>query len=55
MDRESDATMPRGVMSEPETLVWLPGLVTDTVLVMVQVNEVLAEYPASSVTETVTG
>ena len=31
--------MCNGVMAEPDTSLWSPGLVTDTVLVMVQLND----------------
>ena len=37
-DDESVAVTGAAVMAVPETSVWLPGLVTDTVLVMVQVK-----------------
>src|ERR1700677_56911 len=40
-------------MADPETLAWLPGLVTVTVLVMVQLNEALPVEPALSVAVTV--
>ena len=35
--------MVRGVMSLPDTSDWAPGLVTDKVLVIVQVNDFWAE------------
>ena len=38
VDEESLAELSRAVMAVPETLDWAPGLVTDTVLVMVQVK-----------------
>src|ERR1700689_4653342 len=46
--------MVSGGMADPETLDWLPGLVTDTVLVMVQVNEAVPEKPPPSVALTTT-
>ena len=52
---ESEAFTVTGVMAVPETSFWSPGLVTVTVLVMVQVNEAWAEKPALSATVTVTG
>jgi hypothetical protein len=42
VDEESLAELARE-MAAPEPLVWLPGLVTVTVLVMVQVNEAVPE------------
>ena len=44
-DEESEAVMGSGVMAVPEVPVWSPGLVTDTVLVTVQVKLVLAVEP----------
>ncbi len=41
-------------MAVPDTLDWLPGLVTDTVLVTVQVKLVVPKYPALSVAVMVT-
>ena len=38
VDEESVALIGRAVMAVPETLDWSPGLVTVTVLVMVQVK-----------------
>ena len=38
VDDESEAEGVNVLMAVPETLVWVPGLVTLTVLVMVQVN-----------------
>ena len=38
VDEESVAVTGTGVMAVPETSDWSPGLVTDTVLVMVQVK-----------------
>ena len=42
-------------MAVPDTLDWLPGLVTDTVLVTVQLNEVFPVAPPVSVAVMVTG
>src|SRR5580704_2278643 len=50
---ESVAELVSGVIAVPETLDWLPGLVTETVLVTVQVNEVEPAKPALSVALTV--
>jgi hypothetical protein len=41
-------------MALPDTFDWVPGLVTDTVLVMFQVNEVLSLNASESVAVTVT-
>ena len=38
VEEESVALTTSGVMAVPDTLDWLPGLVTDTVLVTVQVK-----------------
>ena len=54
VDDESLAAMDTGVMCEPTVPVWLPGLVTVTVLVIVQVNEAEPVKPALSVTVTTT-
>ena len=43
VDEESVALIGTAVMAVPEPSVWSPGLVTDTVLVMVQVKVVLPE------------
>ena len=40
VDDESEALMATAVMGLPDTLDWSPGLVTDTVLVMVQLKVV---------------
>ena len=40
VDDESDPETPSGVIAVPETLDWLPGLVTVTVLVTVHVKDV---------------
>jgi hypothetical protein len=54
VDDESWDELLSGVMAEPVTLDWLPGLVTVTVLVMFQVNVVLALNACESVAVTVT-
>lgn len=54
VDDESWAELLSGVMAEPVTLDWLPGLVTVTVLVMFQVKVVLALNACESVAVTVT-
>ena len=43
VDDESVALTGTAVMAVPDPLVWSPGLVTDTVLVMVQVKLVFPE------------
>ena len=53
-DAESLAAMDNGLMAAPETLFWFPGLVTVTVLVIVQLNEAELLKPALSVAVTVT-
>jgi hypothetical protein len=53
-DWESVAAICRLLMAAPETLDCVPGLVTATLLVMVQVKAVVPEYPAESVAFTVT-
>ena len=55
VDEESAALASKVVMAMPETLDWGPGLVTDTVLVMVQVKLAEAEKPALSVADRLTG
>ena len=50
-----DAEFGSGVMAVPDTLLWAPGFVTDTMLVMVQVKVVPPPKPALSLTEMVTG
>ena len=55
VDDESVAVMGRAVMAVPETLDWSPGLVTVTVLVMVQVKLAAPVKPALSVAVMVTG
>ena len=47
--------MSTGVMAWPEPVVWVPGLATDTWLVINQVNEVELENPALSVAVMTTG
>ena len=42
-DWESVAESVTAVMALPETFDWLPGLATETLLVMVQVNEAVPE------------
>ena len=54
VDDVSVAPAPTGVMAVPDTLDWLPGLVSVTVLVMVQVNEAEPLKPALSVALAVT-
>src|ERR1700729_3742056 len=41
----SVAELVSGVMAPPDWLAWLPGLVTDTVLVMVHVKTAVPENP----------
>ena len=53
-DCESVAEPETGVMAAPDGSDRSPGPVTDTALVMFQVNEAESEYAASSVTVTVT-
>ena len=53
-DWESVALICRAVMAVPETLDWVPGLVTDTVLVMFQVKVAEPWKPDPSVAVTVT-
>jgi hypothetical protein len=53
-DWESEPLSCNAVMAAPETFAWVPGLVTDTVLVMFQVNEVLSLSASESVAVTVT-
>ena len=55
VDDESEALMGNAVMAVPEPLAWSPGLVTVTVLVMVQLKVALPVAPALSVTVMVTG
>ena len=55
VDEESVDGTVSGVMAVPDTFAWAPGLVTDTVLVTVQVKDVEPTNPAESVTVTVTG
>jgi hypothetical protein len=40
---ESEAVMGRAAMAVPDVPVWLPGLVTETVLVTVQLKVALPE------------
>ena len=54
VDDESEAAIGAGVIAEPDASDWSPGLVTDTVLVMVQVNDAVAWKPALSVAVMVT-
>ena len=54
LDDESVADSSTGVMAEPDWSDWSPGLVTETVLVMFQVNEAVPAKPESSVAVTVT-
>jgi hypothetical protein len=53
-DWESVAALSSAAMGEPDTSDWAPGLVTDTVLVMVQVKVAAPVKPALSVTVMVT-
>ena len=45
-DEESVAEFARALTADPETSDWLPGLVTDTELVIVQVNDVEPAAPS---------
>jgi hypothetical protein len=54
VDDESVAVTSIGVMAEPETSDWSPGLVTETVLVTVHENEAESLAPEQSVAVTVT-
>ena len=54
VDEESVADTATGVMAVPDTFDWSPGLVTVTVLVIVQVKDVVPTEPTVSVTVMVT-
>jgi hypothetical protein len=52
---ESEPPPGSGLIAVPDTLVRVPGLATDTVLVIVQVKVIWAEKSAESVMTRVTG
>ena len=54
VDEVSEPEAETVAMADPDTSDWFPGLLMVTVLVMVQVNEVVAVYAAESVALTVT-
>ncbi|MGB7097369.1 MAG: hypothetical protein WBD95_01185 [Xanthobacteraceae bacterium] len=54
VDDESWAELERVLMAVPDRFDWAPGLVTDTVLSTVQVNDVLSLNASESVAVTVT-
>jgi hypothetical protein len=55
VDEESVALTESGLIAVPDGSDWSPGLVTDTVLVMVQLNVTWAAKLSLSVTVMVTG